>query len=178
MSTNIDINGTIVTISTEEIRKSKLFANLLDCCCSSDGKLVLPFPAQYNIVADIYLMFINKHSLHDEELIGNRLPLSFKLCHFIEDNNFFNYLMQYLLERWPFYNISKWNLANELEYEIYLHCPYMWVPESYRGCYYEQDDGKQQYNFNIPFLISYMKLHSENYIHIKWDQYKLVSKRY
>jgi hypothetical protein len=172
MTTNIDINSTIIALPTEQIRKSKLFANLVDCYhLSSSDNLVIPFPTQYNYIVDVYLMFINKHDLHGEELTGNRLPLSFKLSHFIEDNYFFDYLTQYLLARWSYYNISKWSLTSELEHEIYLHCPYMWVPEPYRGHY---DNEKQEYNINIPFLISYMKLHSEKQIHIN-NRYYWIS---
>jgi len=153
MTTVILIDNKRVEVPTVEIRKSNLFNSLIDY---SGKDNIVTFPQQYISVSHIYINYVNNSKELDEIILTrDELKCSFILCHFIDHDGFFDFLMQCLFDCWSKYNSMVSELSDNLQHEIYLHCPYTLVPESQRGYY---DLISRQYKLNKPFLVAWLKI--------------------
>jgi len=137
MYTTISINDDgeqsvqkLVQVATDRIKQSELFANMLD---QYGSDTILTFPQQYNDVADTYIKFINDDTSYVKDVKSPTiLKLCFELCHFISHQQFFNFLMEQLFSTWSLNSKIINDMGDNLQREIYLCCPYFFLPISYQ----------------------------------------------
>jgi hypothetical protein len=122
----------------------------------------LIFPQQYVGVSSIYLNFLNdKETVNKLILSHDELKSCFDLYHFIDHDSFFDFLTHDLFDHWSTHNVIIAQLNSNLQYDIYLHCPYILIPESHRGYY---DMNSKQYKLNELFLNAWLQINKNRSI--------------
>jgi len=107
-----DDESVSVEVSIDRLKSSEYFDGLMVFC---NGNSSLPFPPQYHDVFDIYCNFVTCDIIcntitinitntpitrYQHVITSQQLGRSFELCHYLVDQLFFTYLINYLLENW------------------------------------------------------------------------------
>jgi len=149
-----------VEVEIKLLRRIGLFSDMLPLFNPSR---VIPFPSQYSEVAMSYINFINGNYINDSQCTilkdlrdNNLLILALKLCHYLDDNCFLTFLVDYMHGNTPTSNImsitvddviykhtclTTWlqhqhvidELPTDLQRDIYLLCPFTHVPVRYQS---------------------------------------------
>ena len=140
MSVNLSINGIIIVVPLDTIISSKLIKGLLDDINHGNGNdnnlhnIVIPIPDKYQSVFDNY----NSVLRGDNPYISNFTTLLDCLffANYLEDNNYFNYLLTQLFGGWDNYysiiNSSIRKLNHDIIYSIFTYTPYDFLPQQFR----------------------------------------------
>jgi antitoxin component YwqK of YwqJK toxin-antitoxin module len=88
------------------------------------------------------------------DIDSDELKRAFELCHFLADNNFFNFLLHQLFDAgWTNKHQHIVNSVHDsIRYEIYLHTPYALLPVDYQ--------------VNLNFLVNWAKINNHKYIYV------------
>jgi len=137
-------NSRKVEVEISVINNSCYFKDLL-CFMQvpQDGVL---FPPQYSKAVNMYLDYAKDHS-HQQMGIKIRtkvnnykleqLKLGFELCHYLDDDKFLAWLVEYVCIVWSHIIGSKNNIIDKLhpniQRDIYLHVPLCLVPISFQS---------------------------------------------
>jgi antitoxin component YwqK of YwqJK toxin-antitoxin module len=86
-----------------------------------------PIPDKYSNTISNYIDF-----LYDDYKVikdKNYLKACFDMFTYFDDNNYFSYLLQQLLNNWSYlFTIVYTDITTELQWEILIHCPYDFLP--------------------------------------------------
>jgi len=139
----IDNDKVIVPIN--EIQKSNFFCGLIETHNNNNivnddnDDITLSFPSQYNDVAHAYVNYVTRFATlgnNFSDKLGiqtkDELKQCFKMCHFLDDMNFFDLLIGRLFQSWSDMVDIIEQLHNELKRQIYLRVPFIFVPEYYQ----------------------------------------------
>jgi len=140
-----DINGKLISVPYQTAIRSELVKDRLDAIGLD---YAIPIPRKYMVTSYIYTSFLN----------GKLLPVSSKeliiscydLVSYVVDIEFFNYVMQQLLDNWSLLSYTIYNEINpDLQRDIFLHLPYQLIPQlhmksySFRNEWVNINNGKQ-----------------------------------
>jgi hypothetical protein len=130
-------------VPIDKLRQSVLFSDMMECY--SDDNVLIFFPTQYNKIANIYIEFITDEEKGKQQItqlfaskpiIGykkrSQLIMLFQLSHFLIHQQFFDVLLQNLLDTWSQNSTIISKLNDTIQREIYLHCPFVFAPVPYQ----------------------------------------------
>jgi len=130
MDCKLKVGDKVLSTLNYKLNKSDFFCGLLEFC---DVNTVLQFPPIYNKVADYYLRYasINQPLFNVKITQPSTLKLCLEMAHYLADVEFFEVIMNQLLSSWYELHIVIDDLHPELQRDVYLHCPYMFIPQTF-----------------------------------------------
>ena len=151
-----------IQVTTAVLTRVGLFNDLINCCYynNNNNNNTVPFPTAYTDVAMVYINFINgnyNNNLDCSILVdmesGNLLLQALKLCHYLDDDVFLRFLINYMhgnivrpsrvavCNYIPKFNITNsWSsyadmiagLPSDLQIDIYLLSPFTLIPKVFQ----------------------------------------------
>jgi len=128
----ISISDDIVEVPHNITVNSKLIKGMLSDIDNNIITVSIPIPSKFKLAFNNYKYV----------LIGNQLPIDdanfllecLMLSNYLDDNNYFQYLLSQLFNNWSNMSFIVYGdkISNELQYDILLHCPYDFLPQKFR----------------------------------------------
>lgn len=115
---NEEIN---LPLSEQEIN-SELIRDLVR---QNGQETMIHVPEKYQDVISDYINFLQNEDIW--KCLANRLSMAI----FFEDDKYFNFLLQQAYDNWSSFKDYVEGLADETQWEIYLHIPYEFVPKKF-----------------------------------------------
>ena len=129
---NFSINDSIVSVPYETAINSVIIKQLLVNVSNGDP-IPIPIPSKFEQAISNYKSFL----FGDKPSIDNAYLLleCFKFANYLEDNNYFNYLLTHLFEMWSEVSFIVYgdDISNQLRYDILQHCPFDFLPQKFRN---------------------------------------------
>jgi hypothetical protein len=125
----VRVGDKTINVTYDELINSGLIKDLLN---QYGQDYVFSFPDKYHDVVDIYINYVRAEPpvITDIDDIRKCLDIST----YLDDPKFFVYLMQQILNNWNNLKVAVYEQTNpDIQREMYLHCPYEFVPETYMG---------------------------------------------
>ena len=141
-----------VSVSSDLCKSSLIHDMVISCTIdnssdnssdNSNNGIKVVLPNKFANVIDNYVMFVTNVGLCDDKtkLVHNcikehsiYLLHCLQLSDFIDDNCYFNYLLQLLFDHWcqqSSLTVYSSDISYTLQYKILLYCPYDFLPQKY-----------------------------------------------
>jgi len=118
-----------ISLPTDKLAKSIFYSGLFECY-HDNNNIVYPFPNQYIDVLPVYIDYCH----HDNKIRVQlrKLKLCFNLAHYLGDDDFLQVLIQCISRSWPSSTKVIEMLDSNIQRDIYLSLPFMFIPTRYR----------------------------------------------
>jgi hypothetical protein len=110
-------------VPLDTVKQSDLYSGLLLSPLSQSLALPLPESYQSHIIED-YVAYLRSGTKAVEDMKN-----CLQLAHLISDTGYLQHLVEQMLNRWSCYSAMVAKLNIELQHDIYLHLPIVFIPE-------------------------------------------------
>jgi hypothetical protein len=122
-------NGISVPVPYDTANRSELVKTRISIF--SETSITIIIPQKFHSVISNYINFLTA-TTSQGIIDADKLKQCFYLESFLHDTYYFKYLMQQTLDNWSLVSPTIYtNLNPDIQREVYLHCPYGYVPSSY-----------------------------------------------